>query len=110
ENGKFYCDAILLENENIDEIDTIFHPIYSSKNTSVKHLKKELLLKKVVVGGQIKLQKKSPIEIHKYLEKRAELFPNEHKRFISPHLYKVGVSEKLMETRNILAKKLKTLH
>lgn len=110
ENGKFYCDAILLENENIDEIDTIFHPIYSSKNTSVKHLKKELLLQKVVVGGEIQLQKKSPVEIHKYLEKRAGLFPNEHKRFISPHLYKVGVSEKLMETRNILAKKLKTLH
>ena len=110
ENGKFYRDAILLANENPDDIDIIYHPIYPQKNSSVKNLKKELLLQKVVVDGKIILQKKSPLEIHKYLEERTQLFPNEHKRFISPHLYKVGISQKLMETRNALTKKLKTLH
>ena len=108
ENGKFYRDAILLANENPEDIDIIYHPIYPQKNSPVKNLKKELLLQKVVIDGKVILQKKSPLEIHKYLEERAQLFPNEHKRFISPHLYKVGISKKLMETRNALTKKLKT--
>lgn len=108
-NGKFYRDAILLENENQEEVDTIYHPIYPEKNTSVTDLKMELLLHKVVTNGEIILQKKSPLEIHKYLAKRSDLLPDEHKRFISPHLYKVGISEKLMETRNTLTKRLKSL-
>ncbi|MCF6332296.1 MAG: nicotinate phosphoribosyltransferase [Draconibacterium sp.] len=108
ENGKFYRDAILLEDENPNKVDIIYHPIHPGKNSSVKNLKIEFLLQKVVVDGNILLQKKSPLEIHKYLEERAKLFPDEHKRFISPHLYKVGISKKLMETRNALTKKLKT--
>ena len=59
-------------------------------------------------NGKILLEKKSPLNIHKYLLERAELLPLEHKRFISPHLYKVGISKKLMETRNALTKQLKT--
>ncbi len=108
ENGKFYRDAILLENENPNDVDIVYHPIYPEKNSSVKNLKMEFLLQKVVVDGKILLQKKSPLEIHKYVEERATLLPDEHKRFISPHLYKVGISKKLIETRNALTKKLKT--
>lgn len=107
--GKFYRDAILLANENTDEVDSVYHPIYPEKNSSVKNLKMELLLQKAVVDGKILLQKKSPLDIHKYLEERTALLPDEHKRFISPHLYKVGLSKKLMETRNALTKKLKKL-
>lgn len=107
ESGKFYRDAISLDKENPDEIDTIYHPIYPEKNTTVKGLQFENLLKEVVVAGKILIEKQTPMEIHKFLENRASLLPDEHKRFISPHIYKTGITQKLMETRNVLAKALK---
>lgn len=108
ENGKFYRDAIALENENPAEIDTIYHPVYPEKNTQIKGLQFEILLKEVVTKGEIVLEKQTPMQIHKFLENRALLLPDEHKRFISPHIYKTGITQKLMETRNTLSKQIKT--
>jgi nicotinate phosphoribosyltransferase len=106
-NGKFYRDAVLLENEKSGEISTIYHPVYPEINTTIKGLKSENLLHEVATGGKIKLKMQSPMEIHKYLESRATLLPDEHKRFISPHIYKTGISKELMETRNALSKQIK---
>jgi len=110
EDGKFYRDAILLENENPDKIDIIYHPVYTDKNSSVKNLRYELLLEKVVDNGIFVAKKIPPQKIHNYALNRSQLLPLEHKRFISPHIYKVGISNQLMLTRNALTKKLKTLH
>ena len=106
ENGNFYRDAIILTVENPEEISTIYHRVYPEKNSSVKDLKFELLFEKVVDNGERMLQKKSLSEIHSYVNTRAALLPDEHKRFISPHIYKVGISDKLMQTRNDLTRKL----
>lgn len=106
EEGKFYRDAIVLETENPAHIQTIYHPVYPEKNTSVKGLKFESIHHEVVSGGNIKLEKQGLTEIHQYLLQRSALLPDEHKRFISPHIYKAGISEKLMETRNQLANQL----
>lgn len=107
ENGKFYRDAIALETENPEEIETIFHPVYPEKNTKVKGLVFEKLLQDVIKAGVIILKKQSPVEIHNTLQSRAELLPDEHKRFISPHIYKAGITKKLMHTRNTLSKQIK---
>ena len=108
-NGKFYRDAVLLENEKPEEIQVIYHPVYPELNTEIKGLKSEKLMHDVASGGQIILKKQSPQEIHQYLESRSALLPDEHKRFISPHIYKTGISEKLMETRNTISKQLKNI-
>jgi nicotinate phosphoribosyltransferase len=107
ENGKFYRDAISLDKEKPAEIDTIYHPVYPEKNTTIKGLKFENLLNKVVDEGKILIEKQTPMEIHKFLEHRASLLPDEHKRFISPHIYKVGITQNLLETRNALSKQIK---
>lgn len=107
ENGKFYRDAIAHDNENPENINTIFHPVYPEKNTNVKGLKFESLMQEVVHSGNSLLEKQTPMEIHKYLESRASCFPDEHKRFISPHLYKTGITQKLMEIRNSLSNQIK---
>lgn len=107
ENGKFYRDAISLDKEKPAEIDTIYHPVYPEKNTTIKGLKFENLLNKVVDEGKILIEKQMPMEIHKFLEHRASLLPDEHKRFISPHIYKVGITQNLLETRNALSKQIK---
>ncbi len=110
EAGNFYRDAIILQEENPEEIDRIFHPIHKEKSTPVKNLKYELLLNEVFNNGKLLIQNISPQNIHKYVLNRLQLLPLEHRRFISPHLYKVGISNQLMNTRNALTKELKTLH
>lgn len=105
--GNFFRDGILLQNENIEDLDVIYHPIYPKRNTQIKDLKKVALLQPVVSNGKIVSTKQSLADIHKYLVTRAGFLPNEHKRFISPHLYKVGISQKLMETRDTLSKQIK---
>jgi nicotinate phosphoribosyltransferase len=110
EQGKFFCDGIICANENPEDIEKLFHPIYAEKQTAVSNFKSQKLHEKVVEKGKILIELKTPQIIYEYLEKRAILIAEEHKRFISPHLYKVGISKKLMETRNALTKQLKTLH
>ncbi len=106
ENGNFYRDVIALENESPASISTVYHPVYPEKKTNVQYLKHEALLHRVVNGGEIHFQQQSLFDIHKYVLERAALLPEEHKRFISPHIYKVGISEKLMNSRNSLKKEL----
>jgi len=108
-NGRFYRDAIALETENPEEIDVISHPVYPELITRVKGLFFEKLLTEVVKEGEILLKKHTPMEIYQFLKERAELLPDEHKRFISPHIYKTGITQKLMETRNNLSKQIKNL-
>ncbi|MFV0590317.1 MAG: nicotinate phosphoribosyltransferase [Draconibacterium sp.] len=110
EEGKFFRDGIILENENPDETTKIYHRVYPEKNTEVSGLQKEALMELVFSDGKILLPEQKPPEIHRWLEARSQQLPEEHKRFISPHIYKVGISEKLMDARNTLTTKLKTLH
>lgn len=110
EEGKFFRDGIILEDENPDEITKIYHRVYPEKNTVVSGFHKEPLMELVFSDGEILLTKRDPQEIHRWLEERSQQLPEEHKRFISPHIYKVGISEKLMNARNTLTTKLRTLH
>ncbi len=106
QEGMFYRDAILLSDEDPEEAEIIYDPVHPEKNTIIKSLQKEPLLKPVVMNGKVIMEKKSLNEIHRYLLKRAALLPKEHFRFISPHIYKTGISEKLMHLRNTLKSQL----
>jgi nicotinate phosphoribosyltransferase len=106
EEGYFYRDAVAIGEETAEEIKNIYHPVYPERFTDIQNCRKYPLLKTVVKNGKNIRNKKTPSEIHDYLLSRSALLPDEHKRFISPHLYKVGITQKLMGTRNKLAKKL----
>jgi nicotinate phosphoribosyltransferase len=108
ENGYFYSDGLAFEDEIPENIQTLYHPVYPEKNSNILNLRYQLLLQKVMDNGQIIINKKSPLNIHKYLQERAQFLPLEHQRFISPHIYKVGISKKLMEIRDALTKQLKS--
>jgi nicotinate phosphoribosyltransferase len=105
--GYFYRDIIALYDEDSSEIDFIYHPVYPELNTNVLNLTKEPILKHVVREGHIITEQKSLPEIHKHLLNRANLLPDEHKRFISPHIYKAGISAKLMNLKREIINKLK---
>lgn len=102
-DGKFYCDGIMGHNESVTAAKMIFHPHYHEKYTLIEKLEHENLLKITVEQGVQVNETASPSEIHQYLCQRAALLPDEHKRFISPHIYKVGISGELFELRGRLS-------
>jgi len=101
--GKFYADAILLAEE--ENIQKIIHPFYSHISVEVSKLKKENLVSKVMDKGEIKIKNFSVKESSEYARERLGLLPDEHKRFENPHIYKVGISEKLFKLRDKLMQK-----
>lgn len=97
-NGKFYADGVMLSGET--EPDKIYHPHQPLKNTYVGGMEKEELLSTVFSGGDVLNKMKSVKEISEYVKERLNKLPDEHKRFENPHIYKVGISSKLMNLRN----------
>ncbi len=104
--GKFVGDGIFLEDEQ--ELERIFHPHQPEKSTFITEFKNELIMRKVMNKGKICIQKKSPEKIRQFVDKRLAKLPDEHKRFEHPHIYKVGISEKLMKLRNEMMNNLRT--
>ena len=100
DDGKFYADGIVLEDE--ENIKTICHPIDLHKCATVTGLGKEELLHKVVENGETKIKNESVYDISQYAKRRLELLPEEHKRFENPHIYKVGISKKLLNLKDEL--------
>ena len=89
------------------KIDEIYHPVDINKCANVQGLNKEELLAKVFEGGKQKMKKESVYEIRQYAKERLVLLPEEHKRFENPHIYKVGISKKLLNLKTELIKDLK---
>jgi nicotinate phosphoribosyltransferase len=101
ENGMFAADAIVLEEEN--SVDVIYHPFEPEKSINVSRYHKEELTKKVMEKGNITSGIKSPEMISRFAQSRLACLPEEHKRFMNPHTYKVGISRRLLELREKLA-------
>ncbi len=107
EEGNIFRDGILLDDEIPGKCEWLYHPTQADKRTKVCHLRCEQLLQPVLRNGQILNKMPSPSECHEYLALREKQLPEEHKRFIMPHIYKVGISEKLLNMRNDLINKHK---
>jgi len=104
-DGKFFRDGILLANE--ESANKIYHPFHRDKNTEVSNYRAEELTQKVMENGEILIESKTPGEINAYLKQRFNQLPDEHKRFISPHIYKVGISENLLDLRDGILKNIR---
>lgn len=106
EDDKFIGDAIALVEEK--EPEKIFHPHRPDKNTRIEGCRKELLLHKVMEHGKTCIPARPAKEINRFARNRLAQLPEEHKRFEYPHVYKVGVSEKLMNLRDEIVEELKS--
>ena len=96
----FGADAIALEDErNLTSMHDPFDPL---KKMSLKNLDKEPLLKMVMGKGKRLKKSKSITEIAAYSGERLSRLPDEYKRFFNPHIYKIGITDKLWNKRNIL--------
>lgn len=97
EDKLFYADGILLDDE--ESIDTIYHPLFPTKMSPVKDYESEIIMNKVMNSGKM-ITQSTVAESAKYAQQRLNNLSAEHRRFENPHIYKVGISEKLLNLRS----------
>ncbi len=74
EDGKFYRDGILLQNQEPNV--TIYHPFHYYKNTDVSKLKYEILTQQVMKNGKLCCVPRTLKEIKAYSMQRFEQLAN----------------------------------
>ena len=101
EHGMFFgADAVGLVSE--EKITRMYHPFDTNKSLDLQDYQQDPLLKLVMKDGKGTIPKKSVIEIATYTKERLKLLPLEYQRFQNPHIYKIGLSEKLKSLRDQL--------
>jgi nicotinate phosphoribosyltransferase len=87
-----------------DETDFKFmhHPFDPVKSLKIEGYGKEALLRKVMENGKRIVKKLSLEEISDYRQQRIDKLPEEFKRFVYPHIYKIGISDNLKSERDSL--------
>lgn len=107
-NGQWIgADAIALEGEQ--DFQKITHPFDILKSLSVKNCHMEPLLVKVMENGKRLEKTRSLKEIADFSNQRLKKLSPEYKRFNNPHIYKVGISDALMNERDILIETFKKM-
>jgi nicotinate phosphoribosyltransferase len=94
------ADVVALSGEH--NIRTMYHPFDSSKSMSVGKCPKEPLMDIVMENGARTSSPRPLAEIAVYCRERLSLLPPEFRRFENPHVYKVGLSDRLNRERNAL--------
>ncbi len=100
EEGYFYADSLVLKDEK--EIEVMHHPYERDVKCNLKGLKFEPLLNPVMKKGQMLDIEQDINKMSEYRENRLKYLPEEHHRLEKPHIYKVGLSDKLNKLRNKL--------
>ena len=101
-DGMMYCDGILLEDET--QVTKLYHPLYPEKSSLVDGLEYYPLMQTVMQNGILTQPLPSTKESADYARVQLKKLQPEHKRFENPHIYKVGISQKLLQMRDELAK------
>jgi nicotinate phosphoribosyltransferase len=100
EAGMFLIDGVLMREENVNY--ALYHPHFPEKNTPVFDLDKEELLHTVLEKGERVRPSPSLEDIRNYCQFRLKKLPEEGRRFEYPHIYRVGISEGLLNLKKHL--------
>ncbi len=106
--GLMYRDVITLAEESPDTLDVVYHPNFRHLHTRIEGLTYEPLLHKVMEQGKALPHERDPSKISQYRRERLQKLSEETRRFENPHLYKVGLSDKLWQLRYHFIQKFKT--
>ncbi|NOY22892.1 MAG: nicotinate phosphoribosyltransferase [Acidobacteria bacterium] len=103
-DGHFAIDGILLEDETEDRIRVLRHPSTEFKKTRIDRdgLKTEQVFFPFVEKGNALGPFPSLDEVRQFARRRFALLPDGHKRFVNPHIYRIGLSNRLYELRKTL--------
>jgi nicotinate phosphoribosyltransferase len=97
ETGAFVGDGVSLADEPLPE--RIVHPVFAEKSFSPVGLQREGLLQPLIADGVRVRDLPSVREACAYRAERMAKLPEEHLRFANPHVYRVGISERLHALR-----------
>jgi nicotinate phosphoribosyltransferase len=98
--GYYQADAIALRDET--QVEKIFHPFEKEKSKTLKNLKSSVITKTVVENGSVTIKLENAETVREIVKENLSKLPAEYKRFEYPHIYKVGISERLMNLRDEL--------
>lgn len=100
-DGAFYGGEVVALADETD-FDMMYHPSDQKQFRKLSEFKKEPLLEKVVKNGKRISRPRSTDEIAEFSSEQLEKLPVEFKRFDNPHVYKIGLTQKLKELRDTL--------
>lgn len=104
-NNIFLGDLVTFPAEK--NVRTMHHPFEPLKSFQLKESTLEPQLNLVMQHGKRVVAPKTIQEIAQFQRARFQLLPDEYKRFDNPHIYKVGLSEQLKNSRDQLIKIIK---
>ena len=105
-DGSFYGGEVVSLSEETS-FDTMYHSTDPHRTRQLSEFKKEPLLEKVVEDGQRTTSPRSIDEIASFSRRQLNRLPREFKRFENPHIYKIGLTQKLKELRDTLVQRHK---
>lgn len=101
--GMLYADCIALETE--EQPIKMIHPFHKEKSLELHNYTANDLFKCHVLNGKTLAEQLSPIMLREKVKEKLMHLPPEHKRFDYPHIYKVGITEKLSNLRSSFMQK-----
>ncbi len=104
EDGRFYADCISLVDEASPQ--KMIHPFQKDKSLDLSGKPFETLYTTHMDNGRSLEPAAGAEELREKVCRRLEKLPEEHKRFDFPHIYKVGISERIMELRDTMVQNL----
>lgn len=104
ETHKAKADLITLRDEVIDETKpiTIFHPLYTWKRKTIHNYYVKPLLIPIYEKGKLVYQSPNVEEVRQFCAQELDTLWEEYKRFDTPQLYKVDLSQKLWNLKTDL--------
>jgi nicotinate phosphoribosyltransferase len=98
QDGKFYADCIALVEE--EHPQKMIHPFEKEKSLALEGRDFEEIYFTLMENGKTIDKSHTPFELRERVYKRLERLPEEHQRFDFPHIYKVGITERLSDLRS----------
>lgn len=107
--GKAEADVIMLMDEVIDESKplTLTHPIETWKKITFNNYKIKYLTTQIVKDGKLIYDMPTLKEIKEYAKSEMNTFWDEYLRIDKPHIYKVDLSDKLLELKTNMLKEIR---
>ena len=101
--NEFFIDGVILDSEDESNITLLRHPSIPFKKTEIgDDLKLDKVFYKIVENGKLVYSFPPIKEVREFSLSRFEQLPSEFKRFVNPHIYRVGLSDKLYTLRHKL--------
>ena len=106
-DDRFALDAIALADEEPGRIRVVRHPSVEFKQTRVdrEDLHPQSVFHPIMRSGQLLEPFPSLDQVRAFAFERFKLLPDGHKRFVHPHVYRIGLSNRMYRMRRELIKR-----